>query len=406
MTRRAVVRNAVILVLSLWSTAPSSVVRGARVRLPAAATVHAAETSAGAPATFGRRVRAKSEVLATMPAPIPAGIAGGSRLLFVGSPLEGRVSVLSRATGQVIAELPQPPSHFVLPLILHSIGPSRIAVLDSGGFPEPGVVDANPTIYEYEYTYRNEQFSAVLARTVSFSSLRVGFAEEFVYLGSGQYLVPDSVYGAIWRVTSSGAVVPGIVPRTYDAVDAFPSMVYCPTMPLVSVGGLPFLFVGPTIPGIAGIAVRSNMVYFTSSCAGALYRFDARILFDGRQPHERANDVRLIATKPAGIEVEELLELQFNPFDRDDPYLYAADAMQLRVIAIDPSNGRRHIVGDNPRLFNFPASMGFVPPGPDDDSAPLLVLSNQQHRDTLLNPAITVDQLQLPYLITKVSLED
>jgi hypothetical protein len=381
-------RNAVILLLILWST------------------VHAAGPLADAPATFGRRIRAKSEAFAAMPAPIPAGIAGGSRLLFVGSPLEGRVSVLSRASGQVIAELPQPPSPFVLPLILHSIGPSRIAVLDSGGFPEPGVVDANPTIYEYEYSYRNGKFSATLARTVSFTNVRIGFAEEFVYLGKGRYLVPDSVYGAIWRVTSSGAVVPGIVPRTYDAVDAFASMAYCPTMPPVTVGGLPFLFVGGTIPGIAGIAVRNNTVYFTSSCAGALYRFDYRTLFDRRQPHERADDIRLIATKPAGVEVEELLELQFNPFDQDDPYLYAADAMQLRVIAINPSNGRRHIVGDDPRLFNFPASIAFVPPGPDDDSAPMLVLSNQQHRDPLLNPAVTVDHIQLPYLITKVSLRE
>lgn len=351
-------------------------------------------------------MRANSEALASLPGPIPAGVAGGSRLIFVGSPLEGRVSVLSRATGQIVAELPQPPAHFVLPLILRAIGPSRIAVLDSGGFPEPGRVDANPTIYEYEYSYRNGQFSAVLTRTVSFSGIRIGFAEEFVYLGRGQYLVPDSVYGAIWRVTSGGAIVPGIVPPTYDAGDGFPSMVYCPTMPLVTVGGLPFLFVGPTIPGIAGIAVRHNTVYFTSSCAGALYRFDYRILFDGRQPHERASDIRVVATKPAGVEVEELLELQFNPFDQDDPYLYAADALQLRVIAINPANGRRHIVGDDPRLFNFPASLGFLPPGPDDESAPLLVLSNQQHRDPLLNPAIATDQVQLPYLITKVTFDD
>jgi hypothetical protein len=369
--------------------------------------------SAGAnkPAKIVPGPRTVSTQLTTVDPPIPAGIAAGATTLFVGSPLDGRVTVLSRATGAVIAELPQPPGHFILPLILHSIGPSRVAVLDSGGFPAPGVIDSSPTIYEYEYGYQNGVFSAHLARTVSFAGTRIGFAEEFAYLGSGQYLVPDSVYGAIWKVGSNGAIQPGIVPKSYNPSDAIPEMVYCPTMPQVTVGGLPFLFTGSTIPGVAGIAVRDNKVFFYSSCSASLYRVPLSSLSDNRPAWKRADDIKLIASKPVGVEVEEILDMQFNPNDSSDKYLYAADALQLRLIRIDPNNGKRQILGDDPHLFNFPSSLAFLPPA---SGAPhqacrdpeLVVLSNQQHRDPILNGAISSDLTQPPYVVTKVVVDD
>ena len=332
---------------------------------------------------------------------LPGGVAGGEDVVFVGSPLDGRVLVLNRIGGKQIAEVPQPPGHFILPLIMHSIGPSRVAILDCGGFPEPGITDVTPTIYEYEYTLADGAFTATLARTVTFAGQRIGFAEEFVYLGSGQYLVPDAVYGSIWRVASDGSVHAGIVPRSFAPADAFPEMVYCPTMPQITVGGLPFLFTGSTIPGVASIAVRAGSVYFYSSCAGGLYRFPFAALFDARQPWERASDIRLIARKPAGIAVEQLLEMQFNAFDPTDDHLYAADSLQLRIIRIDPKNGRREVIADDPTLFNFPAALEFLPPILGEQS-PMVVLSNQQHRSPLLNGAITEDLTQPPYIVAKV----
>jgi hypothetical protein len=191
------------------------------------------------------------------------------------------------------------------------------------------------------------------------------------------------------------------VPRTFDPADAIPQMVYCPTMPQVTVGGLPFLFTGSTIPGVASIAVKSGTVYFYSSCSASLYKIPFSTLFDSRQPWQRAADIRLIGSKPANVQVEELLEMQFNPFDPSDNHLYVADALQLRIIRIDPRNGRREVVADDPVLFNFPASMGFLPPILGELS-PLVVLSNQQHRTTLLNSAIPEDMLQPPFIAAKV----
>jgi hypothetical protein len=332
---------------------------------------------------------------------IPAGVAGGEKVVFYGAVLEGRVKAIARVGGAPIGEIPPPPGGFTLPLIMHSIGPSRLAILDCGGFPDPGITDANPTLYEYEYAYDGGVFTANLARTVPFTGKRIGFAEEFVYIGSGRYLVPDAVYGSIWRVDSDGTVHPGIVPRTFAPSDAIPSMVYCPTMPQVTVGGLPFLFTGATIPGVASIAVRDGTVYFYSSCAGGLYRFPFSALFDSRPPWKRAQDIRLIASKQANVEVEELLEMQFNKFDPSDIHLYAADALQLRIIRIDPRNGRREIIANDPVLFNFPAALEFLPPILGELS-PMVVLSNQQHRTPILNSAIPEDMLQPPFIIAKV----
>jgi hypothetical protein len=332
---------------------------------------------------------------------IPAGVAGGEKVVFYGAVLEGNVKAITRVGGFPIGELPLPPGGFKLPLIMHSIGPSRLAILDCGGFPEPGVTDSNPTLYEYDYSYEGGVFNAGITRTVPFTGKRIGFAEEFVYLGSGQYLVPDAVYGSIWRVASDGSVHPGIVPKTFDRADAIPQMVFCPTMPQITVGGLPFLFTGATIPGVAGIAMRDGTVYFYSSCSAGLYKFPFATLFDSRQPWRRAADIRLIASKSPNVQVEELLEMQFNKFDPSDTHLYAADALQLRIIRIDPRNGKREVVADDPVLFNFPAALEFLPPIVGELS-PLAVLSNQQHRTTILNSAIQEDMLQPPFIITKV----
>jgi hypothetical protein len=335
---------------------------------------------------------------------VPAGIAAGAEVFFVGSPIDGRVMVHSRRSRRVIAELPQPPGNFVLPLIIHSIGASRIAVLDSGGFPSPGVLDAEPTLHEYEYSFRRGAFQAELVRTVHFSGHRIGFAEGFAYLGAGRYLLTDAVYGSIWRVTSDGQVRPAIVPKTFTAEDAIPELSFCRTMPEVLVDGLPFLFTGSTIPGVGGIAVRDGTVYLYSSCAGALYRVPLAALFDARPPWQRAADLRLVSAKHPDIAVEELLEMQFNPFDPSDRYLYAADALKLRLVRIDPRTGAREVIADDPRLFNFPSALSFVPPRAGEPSA-MLVLSNQQHRNPLTNDAIEEDSTEPPYIITKVLLK-
>jgi len=335
---------------------------------------------------------------------IPAGVAGDADVVFVGDPLEGQVLVFSRLTGRQIAKLPPPPSAFVLPFIMHTFGNGHVAILDAGGLPTPKpFTAANPRIYEYDYHVDAfAKFSATLVRTISFANELVGFSEDIVRLDDGEYLLTDSVLGSIWRVRTDGTVVAGIVPKTleYESPDAIPQLVFCPTMPEVTVNGFPFLFSGSTIPGVSPIAVRDGTVYFFSPCARGLFSFPLEILFDSRPAYKRASDIHLIASTPPDVKVEELLDFAFNPYDPLDRYLYAAHPMQLQVIRIDVSNGARQVVADGSKLFDFPSSLGFLPPVLG--ISPLMVVSNQQERTTLTNDAITSDQFNLPFIVAKV----
>jgi hypothetical protein len=336
----------------------------------------------------------------------PAGVAAGDKVFFVGDPLEGRVLALSSANGRVIGELPPPASGFTLPFILHALGPNRVGVLDAGGLPNPAVL-SNPSIYEYTYAVGSGgSFSASLARTVSFAGETIGFPEDFVPLDDGRELLSDAVFGAVWVVQTDGTVIPGIAPRSLDPQDAIPSMVFCPTMPEVEVNGVPFLFTGSTLPGIEAIAVRDGWAYFHSPCAHGLYKFPTAALSDGRQPWERAADIQLVAPSPPDASIEELLDMQFNPYDPSDPYLYAAHAMQLEVLRIDPATGDRVVLAHDPRLLDFPSSLAFLPPPGRRSNAPasLLVVSNQQERTPLTNDAVTSESFITPFRIAKLLL--
>lgn len=339
---------------------------------------------------------------------VPGGVAGGEKVVFVGLPLNGRVVAISRAKGQPVGDLPPPSSGFALPFIMHQErAPGKVAVLDAGGFPSPApFVPANPTIYEYSYTVSSTgELSATLDRTVSFAGNLVGFAEDVVSLGDGRYLLSDTILGRIWVVESDGTVRPGIGPKSDAPADAIAELAFCPTMPLVHVGGIPFLFSGSTEPGVESLAVRDGVVYYNSPCAGALFSFPLSILDDSRTPWERASDIRVVSAKPDGVVVEQLLGLTFNPYDTRDPWLYAADSLQLQIIRIDPTTGRREVVASDPGhdsiLFDFPSSTSFLPPLAEEPSA-MVVVSNQQHRLTFLNDAIQTDLVRPPFHATKI----
>jgi hypothetical protein len=336
---------------------------------------------------------------------LPAGIAGGERVVFIGSPLEGKVKALSRFMARELGELPPPPTGFILPLIIEHLGPGRVSVLDAGGFPSPSpYVPANPRIYDYEYSFDAQSgFSAKLVRTVSFDNISIGFAEDFVVLDDGRYILSDALLGSIWVVETNGTVSPGIVPRTFSREDAIPQLTYCPNMPQIKVGGIPFLFTASALPGVSPLAVKGDSLYFYSPCAEGLYKVPLTSLSDNRKPYERAKDISLVSAKPRSVTVEQLMGLTFNRYVPSDNYLYAADSLQLRIIRINIKNGKREVVADNPDLFNFPSSMNFLPPVAG--ISPLLVVSNQQHRTTLTNDAITQDILQPPFRVAEVLLK-
>ena len=336
---------------------------------------------------------------------LPAGVAADQKVVFVGDPLEARVIAYSRLTGKQIGELPQPPGGFVLPFIMHSLGEGRVGVLDAGGLPQPKpFVPSHPYISEYTYTYDPVAgFSATLARFVDSSGTEFGFPEDFVKLDDGRILLTDAILGALWVIQPDGTFTPGIVPKSSASQDQIPQMMLCPTMAETTVNGVPFLFSGSTDPGIEAIAVRSGWGYFASPCARGLFKFPIAILSDRRAPYQRAADIQLVAPTPASIQDEELLDMQFNPYASGDPFLYAAHGEQLEVLRIDSRTGQRQVVASDPRLFDFPSSLAFLPPLPGGDLGPaLLVVSNQQERTPITNDAVTADSFITPFLVAKV----
>jgi hypothetical protein len=360
--------------------------------------VEVGTTEAALQSDHGLHVR--SSDFAHFDAPI-AGVAGDSDLVFVGEPLDGNVVVLSRHSGKQLGLLPAPPEGFAVPFIMHVTGEGHLAVLGAGGLPQPApFVPASPFIYEYSYTSHGNHFSASLDRVIDFSSALIGFSEDFARLDDGRYLVSDAVLGSIWVVERDGSVQPGIVPKTFDPENFIPQLALCPTMPEVTVNGYPFLFTGSTIPGVSPIAVRHGTVYYFSPCARGIYAFPLRILNDHRQPYERAADIRLVAATPADVEVEELLDFTFNPFDDGDDHLYAADPLALSVIRVDIHSGRREVLASGPTLFDFPSSLGFLPT--DCAHNELVVVSNQQERTPLTNDAVTETTFNLPFIVSKI----
>ena len=89
-----------------------------------------------------------------------------------------------------------------------------------------------------------------------------------------------------------------------------------------------------------------------------------------------------------------------DPFDTEDPWIYACDSFQLRLIRIHSQTGVREVVATDPVLFNFPVKVQFLPPV--FGLKPLVVASDQEHRLAAINAALSADITQPPWIITKV----
>ena len=100
------------------------------------------------------------------------------------------------------------------------------------------------------------------------------------------------------------------------------------------------------------------------------------------------------------MEVESLNGLAFNRWDPTDDHLYASDSYKLQIIRIDTHTGEREVLVRDPGLFNFPASLQFLPPIGDNQL--LVVASDQEHRLAGINAAITEDMIVPPLGIAGV----
>ena len=328
------------------------------------------------------------------------GIAGDRRFVFttelgLGPSTAGpRVAVLDRFSGREVATLPPPPGGFKLPFTLRVPSPGHLVVLDDAGFPPQGP----PKVYDYAYRADRRGFHAAVTRTVDFSGLPLAFAEDVEVLPDGQYVVSESVIGALWLIGRDGTVRPGLVPSGPAPLPKLGGCLFGAGP--FSVGGVPFEPVGGFAPGAGSLAVRGGDLYVSSTCEGGVMKLPIAVLEDGSRPAEqRVGAIETVV--PRAFSLESLKGIQFDRFDPRDPWLYGGDPFRLRLIRVDVRTGARQVLSTDDRLFDFTVSTAFLPPLAPGLPAPLVTASDQEHRSTLLNAALNADAFRLPFLIAR-----
>jgi hypothetical protein len=327
---------------------------------------------------------------------LPHGVAADALHVFVTEPLNGRVAVISRLTGNEIAEIPPPPGGFLLPFGLRLDGSGKLVVLDSGGFPSPTAL-AIPRVYVYSYTRTIHGFSATLQRSVIVNVPFI-FSEELEVIAPGRYVISDSGFGALWIIEPNGTVTPGITPQSLNPQDTIPSLGPCFFPPGAMVGGIPFRAPGDFAPGVGALGTDGTYLYMSGTCRGGVSRVRLAVFSDGRAPWERAADIEDVFVRPSG-EVGTMKGLVFNRYNPSDRSLYALEPFNLRLVRINVATGERTVLLDDPVLFNFPVAATFLPfPGLGE----MVITSDQEHRLAVLNAALSGDITTPPFLLTKV----
>jgi hypothetical protein len=349
-----------------------------------------------APAAQAGRVETFAERAA-----LTHGIAGDERYVFVTEPGAGvapngaRVVVLDRFSGNEVAALPAPARGFKLPFTLRVPRSGRLVVLDSGGFPPVGP----PVVYDYRYRTDRGGFRAELVRTTDFAGHPLNFAEDVEVLPNGEYVVSESITGGLWLIDHDGEIRRGLVPD--DGAPPLPKLGPCPFPDggAGSVGGLPFEAPGGFAPGAGSLAVRGGDLYISSTCEGGVMRLPVRVLLDESRPAaERA--ARIVTVSPRRNPLESLKGITFNRWDRDDPWIYAGDPFQLALIRVHSRTGRREVLSTDARRFNFTVATAFLPPVRRNGRNPLVTASDQEHRWSVLNAALSgVDAFQPPFVL-------
>jgi hypothetical protein len=332
------------------------------------------------------------------------GIAGDKRYVFVTEPGIGvatagaRVVALDRFTGREVAAIPPPEGGFKLPFTLRVPRSGRLVVLDSGGFPPVGP----PVVYDYRYgTARHGGFKAKLTRKVDFAGKPLAFAEDVEVLPNGEYVVSESVIGALWLIGRDGAIRPGLVPDT--GADPLPNLGPCQFLEAsTTIGDLPFSGPGGFAPGAGSLAVRGSDLYVSSTCQGGVQRVPLKTLLDATRPAAvRAQEIVNVSPRPDDHKFESLKGITFNRWDPGDPWIYAGDPFRLSLIRINSRTGERQVLSTDRTLFNFTTSAAFLPPVYRGKPNPLVTASDQEYRWSALNSAITADAFTPQFIVAE-----
>jgi hypothetical protein len=326
------------------------------------------------------------------------GVAGDTRVVFVTKPLDKKITVLDRFTGKFIADIPGPPGGWGFPFKLRVPEDGHLVVLDPGGFGGPEI--PIPKVYDVQYSYGKKKFTSSISRTISFEGLPVPFVEDVEVLANGTYVVSEPIIGSIWTISPGGTLTPAVFPLIpFDPAHSIPQLAACPFVGSLVVDGIPVAPAGGIAPGINPLASRNGILYFAGTCTGGIHKIPLATLFDGtRTPDQRAADIAPVSPRAPGT-LEAFEGIAFNPARPNDPWLYAGDCFNLRILRVNINTGVRQLVVGDRTLFNFPTGLQFLPPVLG--VAPLMVASDQQHRWATFNTNLSQDQFE-PWVMAKV----
>ena len=194
---------------------------------------------------------------------------------------------------------------------------------------------------------------------------------------------------------------PGLVPSGPAPLDRIGPCLLPPGA--FRVGDLPFAPPGGFAPGAGTMARRAGWLYFGQSCRGGLHRVRVATLRDGARPaEERVAEVETVSPRPAGVDREVLHGLAANPWDPRDPWIYAGDPFQLRLVRVHAETGERQVVSADERLYDFTVTAAFLPPLRRGRPNPLVTVGDQEHRWSVLNTALGADAFRAPFVVTRL----
>ena len=150
---------------------------------------------------------------------------------------------------------------------------------------------------------------------------------------------------------------------------------------------------------VAGIEHGAHQGGGLDDLAAAVVLFVAPDCERDARAAERDAEIMTVAKRK--YDLESLKGITFNQFDPSDDDIYAGDPFRLQLIRIDSRTGRREVLSDKERLFDFTTATAFLPPEKQGKKNPLVTVSDQEYRWATLNVALTSDQFRPPFTVAE-----
>ena len=113
----------------------------------------------------------------------------------------------------------------------------------------------------------------------------------------------------------------------------------------------------------------------------------------------REREVQTVAKRK--YPYESLKGIALNPYDPDDPWIYAGDPFRTQLVRVHARTGKREVVSKDARRLDFVVATAFLPPKRKGGRATLVTVADQEYRWATLNVALTTDQFRPPFIVAQ-----